>query len=43
MSGYTDDNLVRQDVLHSQVGFLAKPFTLTSMVRKVREILDHAA
>jgi DNA-binding NtrC family response regulator len=38
MSGYTDGALEGQ--LPPGVGFLQKPFTLTSLTRKVRELLD---
>ena len=40
MSGYTDDAIVRHGVLEGGVNYLQKPFTLDSLARKVREVLD---
>ena len=39
MSGYTDDAILHHGILDSGVAFLQKPFTATSIVRKIREVL----
>jgi CheY-like chemotaxis protein len=39
-SGYTDDPLLRLGVLEESAQFIAKPYTLTELTRKVREVLD---
>lgn len=43
LSGYTDDAIVHHGVLKSEVAFLQKPFTLNSLRKKVREVLDQNA
>jgi CheY-like chemotaxis protein len=39
MSGYTDDAILQHGVLDSDVAYLQKPLTPTSLTRKVREVL----
>ena len=40
MSGYTDDLIAHHGVLEPSVRILAKPFSATALIRKVREVLD---
>ncbi len=40
MSGYTDDEVLRRDVSHSESWYLQKPFSPGVLGRKVREALD---
>ena len=40
MSGYTDDGVVHQAGLPSDVPFLQKPFTSDGLLIKVRQVLD---
>lgn len=40
MSGYTDDSVVRHGVLEADIPYLQKPFTPSSLARRVRQILD---
>ena len=42
ISGYTDDAVVRNGVLQSDMAFLKKPFSGEALALKVREILDSA-
>ncbi|MEI6083982.1 MAG: ATP-binding protein [Verrucomicrobiota bacterium] len=41
-SGYTNDNILIQEILRDSVGFLEKPYTGTLLVQKVREILGNS-
>ncbi len=40
MSGYTSDAIIRSAVLESGEAFVQKPFSMQSLARKVREVLD---
>jgi len=40
MSGYTDDVIAPSGVLGEGVWFIPKPFSVTALTRKVRELLD---
>ncbi len=40
MSGYTDSAIVQHGILERGVFFLQKPFALTTLASKVREVLD---
>jgi PAS domain S-box-containing protein len=40
MSGHTDNATVHQGVLDADVAFMQKPFTLATIARKVRQVLD---
>ena len=39
MSGYTDDAMLRQGILHSSAPFLQKPFSLRGIAKKVGQVL----
>jgi PAS domain S-box-containing protein len=41
-SGYADSAIVHHGVLDPDINFLPKPFSLETLVRRVREILDQA-
>ena len=41
-SGYTDDAIIQDGVRELGVEFLSKPYTLSALVRKVRDMLDAA-
>lgn len=40
MSGYTDDLISRNGILDPETTLLHKPFTIESLLKKVREVLD---
>ncbi len=40
ISGYTDDVVIRQRITDLKTAFLQKPFTVSSLIRKAREVLD---
>jgi PAS domain S-box-containing protein len=40
MSGYTSEAIVRRGISQSEIPFLQKPFTGSSLLTKVREVLD---
>ena len=41
MSGYADDIAVREAAREQNRDFIEKPFTGDTLVRKVREVLEH--
>ena len=43
MSGYTEDIIAHQGVLDKGVAFIQKPFSMTDMTKKVRDVLDMAS
>lgn len=43
MSGYTDDAVIRNGVLKEGIAFIQKPYTLTGLLREIREVLDGAS
>ncbi len=40
MSGYTADAIVRNGILRQNINFIEKPFSLESLAKKVRQVLD---
>ncbi len=41
ISGHTDDDNIRKEISESKAGFLQKPFSYSSLINKVRKILDN--
>ncbi len=39
-SGYTDDEIIRHNIIEAENNFIQKPFTFDTLTNKVREILD---
>ena len=39
-SGYTDEAVLRHANVKSDMAFLKKPFTLGTLAKKIREVLD---
>jgi len=42
MSGYTEDVVLRHGVLAGEMAFVAKPFSMETLAKRVREVLDSA-
>jgi len=40
MSGYADNAILRHGFLEEGVDYIQKPFTVSRLARKVREVLD---
>jgi two-component system cell cycle sensor histidine kinase/response regulator CckA len=40
MSGYPDDTIAHHGILNEGTNYIQKPFTVDSLIRKVREVLD---
>ena len=40
MSGYTDDAIVNHGILQADTAFIQKPFSLSALGSKVRQVLD---
>lgn len=40
VSGYTDDSVLRNGILHAEVAFLQKPFSPLTLATRVRALLD---
>jgi PAS domain S-box-containing protein len=43
ISGYTGDAVIRRGVSHDDLAFLQKPFSVHSLAKKVRDVLDSPA
>jgi DNA-binding NtrC family response regulator len=42
MSGYTDDAIAHHGILDKGINYIEKPFTLDSLAKKVRKVLDQS-
>jgi len=42
ISGYTDDYIVHGGELENDVNFIQKPFTVNTLLSKIREVLDNS-
>jgi len=42
MSGYSDEAVFRHGIIREGTAFIEKPFSQTTLARKVREVLDAA-
>jgi two-component system cell cycle sensor histidine kinase/response regulator CckA len=40
MSGYTGDIIAQNGILHESVNFIQKPFSMSTLAAKVREVLN---
>jgi FixJ family two-component response regulator len=40
-SGYTDDAVIRHNIIEADTNFIQKPFTFDALAHKVRESLDN--
>jgi len=40
--GYTEDAIIHHGVMEKAINFIQKPFTVSSLTNKVREVLDKA-
>ncbi|MBD3266267.1 response regulator, partial [bacterium] len=40
MSGYTDDEILRHNILHAQANYIQKPFAPADLLKIVRDVLD---
>ena len=43
MSGYADDTMLRHGIIDGELNFIQKPFSASSLLRKMREVLDSPA
>ena len=39
-SGYTDNHIVNKGILNKNVNFISKPYTISELSKKIREVLD---